>query len=62
MVVRTNHESRHVTISGRDGSGWYEVTLTWSQAANLASLLNQASREIEPVLNFGRVYRPAIER
>jgi hypothetical protein len=62
MQVRTNLESRRVILSGVDGNGSYEIQLRWHEAANLATILNQASRDIEPVLNFGKKYSPACER
>ncbi len=62
MLVRTNLETRRVVINGTDGGGWYEIELTWSQAALLSTMLNECSREIEPVLNFGRTYCPTTER
>lgn len=58
MVVTINRERNRVVLSGNR----YEICLTWTQAALLATMLNERSREIEPPPPPGRVYRPAIER
>jgi hypothetical protein len=62
MQIRTNYEGKRVVLSGSDGTGRYEIHLTWSQAANLATALNEASGEIEPPPPPGRTYCPAVER
>jgi len=62
VLVKTNLERRRIIISGMDGNGFYEVQLTWSQAALLATMLNEASHAIEPQLNFGKTYTPVCER
>ena len=62
MLVQTNLETKRVVMFGSDpGGGWYEVSLTWSQAALLATMLNEGSREIEPVLTFGKTYYPVVK-
>lgn len=58
MLVRTNSETNHVVLSGEG----YEITLTWTQALNLGSLLVQKAEEAEPVPRSGRSYCPATER
>lgn len=58
MQVDIDRVAQHAVLRGEA----FEVRLTWSQAANLATILNEASREIEPVLNFGKTYCPATER
>lgn len=62
VLVRTNLETKRVVLSGVDGSGWYELELSWSQALNLGSLLQQASHEIEPPAPTGRTYEPVAGR
>jgi hypothetical protein len=58
MLVTINRERTRVLLTGNG----YEIQLTWSQAALLATLLNEKSREIEPARPPGKVYRPAVER
>jgi hypothetical protein len=59
VIVTADPKRHEVTITGDLGS---EITMTWSAAANLASLLNEASRKAEPPVRPGRTYRPATER
>lgn len=59
MHVEVNRRKHQVTLRTDLGS---EITMTWSAAANLASLLNEASRQAEPPAPHGRSYCPATER
>jgi hypothetical protein len=58
MLVTTDRERQRVVLSGNG----YEICLTWSQAALLATMLNEKSREVEPPPPPGRTYRPVTER
>ncbi len=59
MHVITDQTRNEVILRGSNGS---EIRLTWAAAANLGSLLNQASREAEPPARPGRRYEPVTER
>ncbi|CAI4032323.1 hypothetical protein DNFV4_02753 [Nitrospira tepida] len=59
LTVSVDHERHEVLLTGSGGS---EIRLTWVAAANLASLLNEASRQAEPPAPAGRTYQPACER
>ena len=48
--VSTDPKTQRVLLRGER----FQIELTWSQAALLASLLNEASRQLEPLLPFGR--------
>jgi hypothetical protein len=58
MIVRIDRVKQRVLVKGER----FEIELTWSQAALLGVLLNDGARQLEPVLNFGKRYEPAIER
>lgn len=59
MHVEADSTKHQVTIHSDAGS---QITLTWSAAADLASLLNEASRQAEPPAPRGKSYCPAVER
>lgn len=59
MRVEADSTRNQVTLHSDAGS---EITMTWSAAADLASLLNEASRQAEPPARPGRSYCPAVER
>ncbi len=58
MIVETDRTKHQVIIRGER----FQVSLTWAQAANLGSLLNQASHAAEPPALPGRAYSPSVER
>ena len=60
IQVTVDPERHEVRLIGADGR--YEARLTWAGAANLASLLNEASKQAEPPAPAGRTYQPACER
>lgn len=59
MTVLTDTQKHQVTIHGDHGT---EITLTWSGALVLGTLLREASIQAEPTALPGRTYAPAIER
>lgn len=59
MTVIADTNTHQVMIRTDSGS---EITLSWAAAANLGSLLNEASRQAEPPARPGRSYCPAVER
>lgn len=59
MRVEADSTRNQVTLHSDAGS---EITMTWSAAADLASLLNEASRQAEPPAPKGKTYSPATER
>lgn len=58
MVVKTDSAKKHVVLTGER----FQVSMTWSQALALGSLLVAHSRHVEPPARPGRTYRPAVER
>ena len=59
MIVKADPTTHLVTIHGDRGT---KIVLTWAGAANLSSLLNEASRQAEPPAFPGRSYCPSVER
>jgi hypothetical protein len=58
MTVTTDTIRNEVTIEGEAGS---RITLSWSAALLLGTLLREASHEAEPQLK-GKTYAPTTER
>jgi hypothetical protein len=58
VIVKTDPDSKRVIVSGER----FELALTWSQALNLGSLLVAHSKHVEPPIQAGKTYRPAVER
>ena len=50
VLVTTDPKRQRVVLRGER----FQLELSWSQAALLATVLNEKSREVEPVLPFGR--------
>lgn len=59
MTITADTNTHQVMIRTDSGS---EIILSWAAAANLGSLLNEASRQAEPPAPQGRTYRPAVEQ
>lgn len=59
MLVEADSRKHQVVLRSDSGS---VITLSWAAAANLSSLLNEASRQAEPPTRPGRSYCPAVER
>lgn len=59
MTITADTKTHQVMIRTDSGS---EIRLTWAAAANLGSILNEASRQAEPPALPGRTYCPAVER
>lgn len=58
MIVSTDIKKNHVILRGER----FQVSMTWSQALALGSLLVAHSRHVEPAARPGRTYSPATER
>ncbi len=56
----TPDTKKHEVVLVTDSGG--KIRLSWAAAANLGSLLNEASRQAEPPARPGRTYSPAVER
>ncbi|MBI4001587.1 MAG: hypothetical protein HY348_07370 [Nitrospira defluvii] len=59
MRIEADRTRNQVIIITKLGS---VITLSWAAAANLSSLLNQASRQAEPPARPGKSYCPSVER
>ena len=59
MHVEADRRKHQVILRSDSGA---EITLSWAAAANLSSLLNEASRQAEPPAPRGKSYCPAVER
>jgi hypothetical protein len=58
VIVKTDNTKKHVILSGER----FQVSMTWSQALALGSLLVAQSRFVEPAPLPGRTYCPSVER
>jgi len=58
VIVKTDNANKHVILSGER----FQVSMTWTQALALGSLLVAHSRQVEPPALPGKRYEPAIER
>lgn len=58
MQIKTDSINKHVILQGER----FQVSMTWSQALALGSLLVQHSRFVEPAPLPGRTYCPSVER
>ncbi len=56
----TPDTKKHEVVLVTDSGG--KIRLSWAAAANLSSLLNEASRQAEPPAPRGKSYCPAVER
>lgn len=59
MRIDADRIKNQVILTSEAGT---QIILSWAGAANLASLLNEASRQAEPPAPQGKTYRPAVER
>ena len=59
LRITVDPEAGEVVLTGSRGS---EIRLTWTAAALLSALLNQASHEAEPPAAPGRTYQPTVGR
>ena len=59
MIVEADRTKHQVTIRGDRGT---EITLSWSAALLLGTLLREASVEAEPATPSGRTYAPTAGR
>jgi hypothetical protein len=59
MIVEANKATNQVILRGDRGT---EITLSWSAALLLGTLLREASIEVEPPALPGKSYVPATER
>lgn len=59
MQVFTDPSRNEVIIRGEAGN---EIRLSWAAAANLSTILNEASRQAEPAARPGKIYEPVTER
>ncbi len=59
MRVHADRKNNEVTIDGDNGS---RITMTWSGALLLGTLLREASVEAEPPALSGRSYSLSVER
>lgn len=58
VIITSDQDNKRVIVTGER----FELSLTWSQALALGSLLTHHSREIEPPALPGKCYQPAVER
>ncbi len=59
MRIEADRTRNQVILTSEAGT---QIALSWAAAANLSTLLNEASRQAEPPARPGRTYRPATER
>ena len=59
LGVMVAPEAHEVVLTGSRGS---EIRLTWTAAALLSTLLNEASKQAEPPARPGKTYQPTVGR